>query len=340
MAGLGSNRSPSTGRRLQRNLRRRWLGGVCAGLADFLGVEPAWVRLAALVSVFFSFSLTVWVYLALWIVIPARPETPMPDVSWSLRLELYRIARLVRRAHRRLPAPIADQVQDAFDALKVLAGQLESTTVSSGTVTTTWEEAHERLPRLVQQLLIMPARTHAVEELEDLRRTLRRASHDALGQEIEGRSQEPETTSGDLAAWREEIAPRCTRLHESARPQTLAILRRIENKLAFLLADMDETGGQFDLRPFEVRKIAFEYLPDALDQYLKLPPSMAQSLPLSGGVTAEESLTEQLIRLDHALEELATSVFERDAQGLLVHGRFLREKFADQPFRLPEEDQR
>ena len=342
MAGtVGGGRSARpTGRRLQRNLRRRWLGGVCAGLADFIGVEATWVRLVALVSVFFSFSLTMWVYLALWIVLPAKAKTPMPDVSWSLRRELLKVAMLVRKAHRRLPAPVADQVQDAFDALKVLAGQLESTTVSSATVKNSWETAHERLPMLVQRLLAVPGHSQTVEELADLQRELRRTSREALYQELEGRPQELQTSPTELATWREKIAPRCERLHERTRPQTLAILRRIESKLTFLLAGMDERGGLFDLRPFEVRKIAFEYLPDALDQYLKLPPSMAQSLPLSGGITAEESLTEQLIRLDHALEELATSLFERDAQGLLVHGRFLREKFADQPFRLPEEDQK
>ena len=132
MAGIAGSRStPPAGRRLQRNLRRRRLGGVCAGLADFLGVEVIWIRLAVLVSVFFSFSLTLWIYLALWLVLPARPETPVPHVSWSLRHELHTVGRLVRTAHRRLPAAVADQVQDTFDALKVLAGQLESTTVSS-----------------------------------------------------------------------------------------------------------------------------------------------------------------------------------------------------------------
>ncbi len=341
MAGVGGGGSLApTGRKLQRNLRRRRLGGVCAGLADFLGVEAIWVRLAVLVSVFFSFSLTLWVYLALWIVLPARPETPVPHVSWSLRREIRRMDRLVRRAHRRLPATVADQVQVTFEALKVLAGQLESTTVASSTVKAAWETALERLPRLVERLLVMPGEAQAVEELGELQRLLRSASSEALAQEIEGRSQESNADSRELSAWREKVAPLRQRLQERARPQTLAILQRIEDKLTFLLAGMDRSGGPFDLRPFEVRKIAFEYLPDALEQYLKLPPSMAQSLPLSGGVTAEESLTEQLIRLDHALEELATSLFERDAQGLLIHGRFLREKFADRPFRLPEENQK
>ena len=76
--------------KLQRNLRRRRLGGVCAGVADYLGTDVKWVRLTVLVSVFFSFSLTLWVYLALWLFVPAAAEVPMPPVSRNLRRKFSR----------------------------------------------------------------------------------------------------------------------------------------------------------------------------------------------------------------------------------------------------------
>lgn len=238
-------RSGPAARRLQRNLRRRRLGGVCAGIADFLGVEVKWERPGALMSIFVSFSLTFWLYLALWVVLPGRPETPLPDVSWALRRELR-----------------------------------------------------------------------------------------ALDRELAGARGTGHAESSAFSAWREHIAGRSAQLRQRVGPQTLAVLQRIEDKLAFLLPRVDAHEGPFDPTPFEVRRIAFTYLPDALDQYLRLPADLARDQPMTDGITAEAALTEQFIRLDHALENLAASVFERDAQGLLIHGRFLRERFAEQPFRL------
>lgn len=58
----------------------------------------------------------------------------------------------------------------------------------------------------------------------------------------------------------------------------MCLLQQIEEKLAFLM-ERTESGADdlFDLTPFEVRKIAFDYLPDTVNQYLQLPPSMARS---------------------------------------------------------------
>ena len=115
---LQSLQNMNSRRKLQRNRQRRRLGGVCAGIADYLGVDVTLVRFLFVLSVFFSFSLTMWIYLALWALLPAGTETPMPDVSWGLSRELRRIEKRVRKAHRRLPAPIADEVQETFDVIK------------------------------------------------------------------------------------------------------------------------------------------------------------------------------------------------------------------------------
>ncbi|HRH80315.1 MAG TPA: PspC domain-containing protein [Thiobacillaceae bacterium] len=327
-------RSGPAARRLQRNLRRRRLGGVCAGIADFLGVEVKWVRLGALMSIFVSFSLTFWLYLALWVVLPGRPETPMPDVSWALRRELRTLDRMVRRVHRRLPAPLADQAQSAFDALKVLAGELEAGGEPGDKVRSAWAAGRERLPSLLRRMLAAPPGERLLTELAELETTLRKSARAALDRELAGARGTGHAESSAFTTWREHIAGRSDQLRQRVGPQTLAVLQRIEDKLAFLLPRVDAHEGPFDLTPFEVRRIAFTYLPDALDQYLRLPADLARDQPMTDGITAEAALTEQFIRLDHALENLAASVFERDAQGLLIHGRFLRERFAEQPFRL------
>lgn len=327
----------SSARRLQRNRRRGRLGGVCAGIADFLGVEVKWIRLAAFMSVFFSFSLSFWLYLGLWVVLPRQPETPMPDVSWSLKRELRRLDRQVRRVHRQLPAPVADQAQAVFDALKVLAGEMEASKGdhTNEAIHAAWRKGRERLPALLRRLLSGQSDPRLQDELVALDGELRQAARAALDDELTTARTASRSESAAFTAWRQHMAERLAQLRERVGPQTLAVVQRIEDKLAFLLPRADAHQGPFDLTPFDVKRIAFTYLPDALDQYLRLPADLARGLTMSGGITAEQTLTEQLIRLDHALENLAGSVFERDAQGLLIHGRFLRERFAEQSFELP-----
>lgn len=321
-------------RRLQRNRRRRRLGGVCAGIADYLQVQALWIRLAFVVSLFFSFSLSFWAYILLWILLPARPETAMPEVRGPVRRELHQIDRLVRSAHRKLPSQTADAVQDAFNALKVVAGELQSAQGPHSAVQTAWDQARTQLPRLIRRLLSTGGEEPGLEALREVERALRATSRQALSEAL---SNQPGTgaNAARFRQWKDDMSERAARLARQAGPQARAVFKRIEEKLAFLLTQTQKPGEVFDLNPFNVERIAFEYLPQALDEYLKLPQDMAQNQQLQGGVTAEDSLNEQLVRLDHALENLASSLFERDAQGLLINGRFLRERFADEPFRLP-----
>ncbi|MEA2080243.1 MAG: PspC domain-containing protein [Pseudomonadota bacterium] len=327
--------------KLQRNLRRRRLGGVCAGVADYLGTSVKWVRLGVLVSVFFSFSLTLWIYLALWLFLPARAEVPIPPVSRNLRRELQRIGRLVRKAHRRLDPQVADQAQSAFDDLKLLAAGIEKRDSLPANVRSVWTSARSGLPRLLQQLLALPETTGFQEarpyerlagELERLQKALREASIEAIDSEITDELGTQTHDSAEVTAWRNQLEPLHERLRERAGQDTLTTLQRIEEKLAFLIEHSDSRAEPFDFKPFEVHKIAFDYLPDTINNYLQLPSQLAQSERLRDGRTAEQALQEQLHLLDHALADLTRSYFDRDAESLLIHGRFIKDKFARQPF--------
>jgi phage shock protein PspC (stress-responsive transcriptional regulator) len=233
----------SLGAKLQRNLRRRRLGGVCAGIADYLGTNVKWVRLAVLVSVFFSFSLSLWVYLALWLFLPARAEVPIPAVSRNLRRELRRIGKLVRKAHRRLDPQVADQAQSAFDDLKLLAARLEKRNSLPAKVRSVWTSALPGLPRLLQRLLALPETIGSQEagpserlagELQHLQKALREASIEALDSEITDELGTQTRDSTELAAWRNQLESLHERLRERAGQDTLTTLQRIEEKLAFL----------------------------------------------------------------------------------------------------------
>ena len=49
------------------------IGGVCAGLAEYLGTDPTLIRL---LFVFLALSGTagVWIYIIMWLIVPVRPE--------------------------------------------------------------------------------------------------------------------------------------------------------------------------------------------------------------------------------------------------------------------------
>lgn len=61
--------------RLYRDRARGWLAGVCAGIADFLGVEPFLVRLATVPCLIVFFVPTVIAYVFLAIALPPKPPS-------------------------------------------------------------------------------------------------------------------------------------------------------------------------------------------------------------------------------------------------------------------------
>ena len=56
--------------RLYRDVRHKTLGGVCAGFANRMGIDPLWVRLLFLVLFFFQ-GIGLLFYLICWILMPA-----------------------------------------------------------------------------------------------------------------------------------------------------------------------------------------------------------------------------------------------------------------------------
>jgi len=59
--------------RLYRDPYNGWLAGVCAGIADFLSVSPAGVRLLTIILGFFFMPFVITAYIVLAVVLPKRP---------------------------------------------------------------------------------------------------------------------------------------------------------------------------------------------------------------------------------------------------------------------------
>lgn len=83
--------------------------------------------------------------------------------------------------------------------------------------------------------------------------------------------------------------------------------------------------GDYNL--FTIRQTALEYLPEAIKNYLALPPGYATSTPVQNGKTARQLLGEQLDLLDEEMKEVVKDIANDDTQKLLIHGRFLADKF-------------
>ncbi len=59
------------GLRLVRNINNKVIAGVCSGLADYFGIDVALMRVLFVVA-FLCGSFGFWLYIILWIVLPAK----------------------------------------------------------------------------------------------------------------------------------------------------------------------------------------------------------------------------------------------------------------------------
>ena len=61
-------------KQLYRSRQRRILGGVCAGLGEYFGVDPTLVRIGfVLVSILGWLGAVLLIYIIMWIVVPEAP---------------------------------------------------------------------------------------------------------------------------------------------------------------------------------------------------------------------------------------------------------------------------
>lgn len=73
-------------------------------------------------------------------------------------------------------------------------------------------------------------------------------------------------------------------------------------------------------------------LPATIGNYLALPASFAKMHTLRDGKTAQTLLTEQLVLLHNELTEMAADLYSEDADKLISHGEYLKQKF--QPYQF------
>ncbi len=63
---------PPTYRRLTRNPDDAMLGGVCSGVADYLGIDVTMVRLLTVLGAIFGVGSLLVAYVMAWVLVPRR----------------------------------------------------------------------------------------------------------------------------------------------------------------------------------------------------------------------------------------------------------------------------
>ncbi|MEX5637561.1 hypothetical protein [Parafrankia sp. FMc2] len=139
----------------------------------------------------------------------------------------------------------------------------------------------------------------------------------------------PPVSPAGQAGWlREELARIVGRANADGGrlpPGAVPTVRDIDDVLRPLLGYI-ETRGASDEELRYIAAIIQEYLPQALDDFLALPPRYADR-PGVTGTTPAEDLVRQLQLLDEGAGEIQDSVYSGDAARLAIQARFLDAKF-------------
>jgi hypothetical protein len=101
------------------------------------------------------------------------------------------------------------------------------------------------------------------------------------------------------------------------------------------VADRQTTLTGSSPQLFAVLRTATDYLPTAVEAYLRLPQGYARTRPLADGRTALEVLLGQLNLLEKEMVDVADAVTQNDIDRLLTHERFLTERFGRSALALP-----
>ncbi|GGL73592.1 hypothetical protein GCM10010840_09590 [Deinococcus aerolatus] len=116
---------------------------------------------------------------------------------------------------------------------------------------------------------------------------------------------------------------RDSRLPGEARAQLVALNLRTKEALA----QLHGLGQQGSEAGYLARAIREEYVPTAVNGYLKLPRTRADSVPIEGDKTGRDLLCEQLDLLLHAVQDIIDTTLQVGGRELLTHQRFLEDRF-------------
>ncbi|STD13166.1 Uncharacterised protein [Dermatophilus congolensis] len=108
-------------------------------------------------------------------------------------------------------------------------------------------------------------------------------------------------------------------------PVTARVLR-VTTAVRDTLPRLDALGAG-SATVYNVMATATDYLPDAVNGYLRLPRRFADTRPVDNGRTSLMVLIDQLDLLGATMDNIFDAVYREDANALIAHGQFLADKF-------------
>lgn len=107
----------NTTKKFYRDADAGMISGVCAGLAHYFKIDPLWIRIIFVISLFVSFGTSLFIYLLLWILIPKAVTTTEKLEMTGEPINISNIERKVREEFQTL----GDKFQNV-DYSKINAG--------------------------------------------------------------------------------------------------------------------------------------------------------------------------------------------------------------------------
>jgi len=150
-------------KKLFRDTSNAYLGGVASGIAAYFDIDPLWIRLAFLVSLFFG-GAGIFFYIVLWIIIPEAKSTSQKLEMHGRPVDLEGIKRVVQESVdgvressvlRRFVAFIGSIIRALFRYLRRILGSLITLgsfagvialTIFLGIVITNWNAPYNDFP--------------------------------------------------------------------------------------------------------------------------------------------------------------------------------------------------
>ena len=115
-ASQGRSRDNGYGIHLYRDIKRKKIGGVAAGLANHFDVDPLVIRIAFVAALVFTQLMAFWAYIGAWILLSPQPEGPQ-----EIPLEYDEEQRCYRRKN------VFNYGKSTTDRLKTAKARLQAT---------------------------------------------------------------------------------------------------------------------------------------------------------------------------------------------------------------------
>lgn len=112
-----SSRKNIASKKLFRDTDDKFLGGVCSGMAHYVGIDVIWMRLLWLI-LFFFFGTGILVYILLWILVPQAETTAEKLQMKGEPVNISNIERKIREEFQDVASRVKDGVNDVTEKVK------------------------------------------------------------------------------------------------------------------------------------------------------------------------------------------------------------------------------